>query len=180
MAIVANTLKENSFEIQMPNTPILASVVTSVDIAGTTLNETELPYTQLDVNVPGEKLTYGKLDLMFLMDENMDAYMEAYNTMVATAGPTSLEEKRKQYFQDVTIAVLNNSKSAAVRYITFVDCWFTFLGNISFDHAGVGGMNSSATLSFSYFIVSDTVSDTTGFNFIANYETNTTPADPFV
>ena len=179
MAIIANLLKENAFEIQMPNTPILASVVTSLDIAGTTLNETTLPHSSLDINVPGEKLTYGKLDLIFLVDENMDAYMEAYNTMVATAGPTSLESKREEFYQDVTVTILNNSRSAVVRTITFIDCWFTFLGNISFDNAASGNITSSATVSFSHFKISDTATDTTGFNK-TTYQTDITPPNPFV
>ena len=178
MAVIANLLKENSFEINMPSTPILASVVTSIDIAGTTLNEANLPHVNLDYNVPGEKLVYGKLDVTFLVDENLDSFMEVYNSMVATAGPTSLESKRKEWYQDVSVNILNNSRSDTVRTITFIDCWFTFLGNLSFDNAGSGNIVSAATLSFSHFEVGSVATDTTGFDKIT-YQTDILPPDPF-
>ena len=179
MAAIANLLKGNSFEIEMPKTPILASVVTSVDIASSSLDEVLLPYVEIDTNVPGEKITYGKLDLTFLIDENMDSYMEIYNFMTATAGPNTIESKRREFTQDVTVSILNNNKNAVVRKFIFTDCWFTFLGNISLDNSSSENVVGITTVSFSTIKIETPIIDTTGFNKI-NYTTELTPPNPFV
>ena len=45
-----------------------------------------------DIDIPGEKLTFGDFTLKFLVDENMENYMTIYNWLVGLGFPESTKE----------------------------------------------------------------------------------------
>jgi hypothetical protein len=173
-----NLLYGNKFEIYMPKTPILASMVTSIDVIGPSIGIVPVPFVELDINVPGEKVSFGKLELTFNVDEYLDSWMEVYNEMNATAGPHSIESLRKEHYQDIVINILNNSSSEVVRQIIFEDCWFNFLGSLALDTGSNENVLTSTTITYQSFRIESSQNDLTGFDK-ATYTTDITLPNPF-
>lgn len=173
-----NLLYSNKYEITMPLTPITASMVKSIEIVGMTVGEVNIPYQELDILVPGEKSVFGKLEITFLVDENLDSYMECFNEIQAVVGPHSKLESRKERYQDITITFLNNKSGAATRRMVFHDSWITFLGNLPMDNGPNEPISVFLTVNYHdmKFITLD--NDLTGFEK-TTYTTNIQDSDVF-
>ena len=52
---------------------------------GTAIQSTYLK----DIDIPGEKLTYGELNVRFLVDENLENYMKIHNWLTGLGFPES-------------------------------------------------------------------------------------------
>ena len=70
-----NFLSPVGFEFTLGNYPKVAFLCNSARIPELSLGVIEQPSYLKDIDVPGEKLTYGDLTLRFLVDENMENYM---------------------------------------------------------------------------------------------------------
>ena len=55
---------------------------------GTAIQSTYLK----DIDVPGEKLTFGDLNVRFLVDENLENYMKIHNWLTGLGFPESAQE----------------------------------------------------------------------------------------
>ena len=55
---------------------------------GTAIQSTYLK----DIDVPGEKLTYGELNVRFLVDENLENYMKIHNWLTGLGFPESAQD----------------------------------------------------------------------------------------
>ena len=55
---------------------------------GTAIQSTYLK----DIDLPGEKLTYGELNVRFLVDENLENYMKIHNWLTGLGFPESGQE----------------------------------------------------------------------------------------
>lgn len=179
MKATLNLARENKYQFFMQDLPILSNLVQSIDIEALALNEVPVNTPYLDIPKQGEKIVYGNFDVMYLVDENMDAYTEVYNYMNAMCGVYSIREERREFDFQASVLVYDNSLSKIVRTIKFEDCFPILLGNLAFDNTGSDPKQSSVTFTYSSFSITPTTSDTTGFE---NYNNGTEiyPEDPFV
>ena len=120
----------------------------------------EVPYSRIgNLAIPGDKLTFGELEAIIVVDENMNSYTEMYNclhrmvqkpersrlnrSMTDTAPPTTT---------DITLAMLS-SHNNVTRTIRYIDCVPTSLGQM--DMSAVAGdtiaITFPVTFRFSYF-----------------------------
>ena len=120
----------------------------------------EVPYSRIgNLAIPGDKLTFGELEAIIVVDENMNSYTEMYNwlhrmvqkpetsrlnrSMTDTAPPTTT---------DITLAMLS-SHNNVTRTIRYIECVPTGLGNMMME-ATTGDTTQitfPATFRFSYF-----------------------------
>lgn len=142
-----------NFDIVIPSLPVVSALAQDFLVPALTLNPMEVPNRFVDYTLAGEKLLYGELDIGFIMDNNMDAYVEVHNWMNLMAGAYDQPvEERQLLHNDVTLQLLNNHKNL-VRTFKFIDCWPTSLGAASYDLATAGQVKSILTMKFTAFTI---------------------------
>jgi hypothetical protein len=86
-----NFLSPVGFRFTLAKEPKVAFFSNSVRIPEITLGTTIQPSYLKDVDVPGDKLTYGDFSLSFLVDENLVNYMAIHNWITGLGYPESTQ-----------------------------------------------------------------------------------------
>tara|TARA_B000000557_G_scaffold155337_1_gene126080 strand:- start:264 stop:815 length:552 start_codon:yes stop_codon:yes gene_type:complete len=126
---------------------------------GTAIQSTYLK----DIDVPGEKLTYGDLNVRFLVDENLENYMKIHNWLTGLGFPDSPQQfinkttnedgirDDKDQFSDGSLHILNsNFKDIAV--VKFKDLFPIYLTSLEFDATESDLNYFTADVTFKYTI----------------------------
>ena len=116
-----------------------------------------------DIDLPGEKLTYGELNVRFLVDENLENYMKIHNWLTGLGFPESGQEfinkttnedgirDLKEQFSDGSLHILNsNFKDTAV--VKFKDLFPIYLTSLEFDATESDINYFTADVTFKYTI----------------------------
>jgi hypothetical protein len=141
-----NFLQPNAFKllINRKNFPNLEYFCQSVFHPELTANTAQLPYKLVsDVPMPGDKLTFGELTCMIILDENMNSYIEMYKwlsrivqtdlkTPLGNGTKTSNFTDEPPTYADITLSILSSSNNVT-RQIRYIDCIPVSLGNINFE-----------------------------------------------
>ena len=116
-----------------------------------------------NIDIPGERLTYGDLTLRFLVDENMENYISVYNWLKGLGFPESTQQfadlnndkdglrDPKQAFCDGTLSILN-SNYREVAKVKFNDLFPTSLTSLDFDATNTDVQYFTAEATFKYTI----------------------------
>ena len=116
-----------------------------------------------NIDIPGERLTYGDFTLRFLVDENMENYISVYNWLKGLGFPESTQEFRdlttdkdgirdpKEAFCDGTLRILN-SNYREVANVKFQDLFPTSLTSLDFDATNTDVQFLTAEATFKYTI----------------------------
>ena len=116
-----------------------------------------------DIDIPGEKLTYGDFTLRFLVDENMENYISVYNWLNGLGFPDSAKQYEdlttdkggirdsKQAFSDGTLRILN-SNLREIAAVKFKDLFPISLTSLDFDATNADVQYLTAEASFKYTI----------------------------
>jgi hypothetical protein len=155
-----NFLQPNSFKltIDRKNFPNLEFFCQSVLHPDMTAPAAEVSYKRIgNLPMPGDKLTFGELTCMIILDENMNSYTEMYNWMqriVQTVQKPSLNRSDAipPSHADMTVSILSSANNQT-RQIRYIDCVPVGLGNISFESMASGDqfITYPASFRFSYF-----------------------------
>lgn len=104
---------------------------------------------------PPDVLTYGDLDLTFIIDEDMKNYIEMLRWIEGITSPdnseqyANLKNSEAGIKSDITVILNNNHKNPNVKF-TFKDCFPTTLSALSFDITGSDIQYIEATSTFRY------------------------------
>ena len=116
-----NFLSGVGFKFNLAKHPKVDFFSNSAKIPQLTLGLATQPTYLKDIDVPGEKLTYGDFTLRFLVDENMENYMAIYDWLVGLGFPETTQEFKtlttdsadqrdlKEAFCDGTLRILNSN-----------------------------------------------------------------------
>ena len=127
------------------------------------LELTRQPSYLKNIDVPGERLTYGDLTLRFLVDENMENYISVYNWLKGLGFPETTKEYKdlttdkdgqrdnKEAFCDGTLRILN-SNYREVAKVKFTDLFPTSLTSLDFDATNTDIQFFTAEATFKYTI----------------------------
>lgn len=102
-----------------------------------------------------DELTYNNFDFSFIIDENMNNFLEVFNWMTGITGPKdfsqykNLKESRDGVISDITIVVLNSSKNSSMR-IEFKNCFPISLSEVVLDTTQSDLVYPEATVTFQY------------------------------
>ena len=75
---------------------------------GTAIQSTYLK----NIDIPGDKIDYQDLVIQFLVDEEMENYLEIYNWMMAIGYPDSIRQAQNNQirsYSDATLQILNSN-----------------------------------------------------------------------
>jgi len=150
------------FRFKCTKLPLVEFFCQTANVPSISLGEATVNTPLYDYPIPGDKVTYGSLDVSFLVDENLNNYKELHDwilglgfpndnlqyanlaassadtfpgsTASAAATGTSLKQPVSEggIYSDATLTILN-SKNIAKTEIRFHNLYPTSLGGLSYD-----------------------------------------------
>ena len=124
-----------------------------------------------NIDIPGERLTYGDFTLRFLVDENMENYISIYTWLKGLGFPETTQEFKdlttdkdgirepKEAFCDGSLRILN-SNYREVAKVKFKDLFPISLTSLDFDATNTDVQFLTAQATFKYTIYNLTSSIT--------------------
>ena len=158
-----NFLSGVGFKFNLTKFPKVDFFSNSARIPELNLELTRQPSYLKNIDVPGERLTYGDLTLRFLVDENMENYISVYNWLKGLGFPETTKEYKdlttdkdgqrdnKEAFCDGTLRILN-SNYREVAKVKFTDLFPTSLTSLDFDATNTDIQFFTAEATFKYTI----------------------------
>ena len=165
-----NFLSGIGFKFNLAKYPKVDFFSNSAKIPEISLELTKQPTYLKDIDVPGEKLTYGDFTLRFLVDENMENYMAVYNWLTGLGFPETTQQFKEittddanqrdltEAFCDGTLRILN-SNYREIAKVKFQDLFPISLTSLNFDATNADIQYFTAEASFKYTIY-DLISST--------------------
>ena len=139
-----NFLAPVGFKFTLAKYPKVSFFSNSARIPELSLGTAIQPSYLKDIDVPGEKLTYGDLTIRFLVDENMKNYMAVHNWLKGIGFPETPQQFKdqttdseglrdeKEVFSDGSLHILN-SNFQDVAIVKFNDLFPVGLTSLEFD-----------------------------------------------
>jgi len=164
-----NLLQPNKFQLNFSRTPNVQYFCQSVSVPGISLSEVPINNPFVDIYAPGEKAIYDLLNVTFLVDEELTAWLEIHNWIRAMTFPKEFEEYRKlgqlnrvanarsglqPQYSDAAITIFSSSNKPYYRfkfYEVFPTTLSTFIMNAADTPESI--MTADATFRYSYFDV---------------------------
>ena len=161
-----NFLQPNKFILNFTRLPNVRYFCQSVSVPGISLSETPITNPFVDIYSPGEKAIYDLMNVTFMIDEDLKAWLEIHDWIRAMTFPKEYAEYRnlprlsgKQennfpQFSDATITLLS-SKNNPIYNFKIYDCFPTSLSTfvMSALDSPETVMTADATFRFAYFDV---------------------------
>ena len=166
-----NFLSPVGFKFSLAKFPKISFFCNSASIPEISLGTFQQPSYLKQIDVPGEKLTYGDLDIRFLVDENMENYISIYTWLRGLGFPETTQQFRdittdvdgqrdpKEAFCDGTLRILN-SNYREVAKVQFNDLFPTSLTSLDFDATNTDVQYFTAEATFKYTVYKITSSTT--------------------
>lgn len=141
---------------RLPHVNYFCTAATIPDISLGETSSVDNPFIKLPV--PGDKLTFGRLDLTFRVDEDMENFQEIYNWLVALGYPDNFSQRgaigRTQIstgdvYPDGSLMVMTGNMTPNIE-ISFIDLYPASLSSLEFDIENTDVEYLKATVSFAY------------------------------
>ena len=161
-----NFLSPVGFKFVMSRTPNVDYFCQSASIPEVSIGAREISTPVKDYTVPGDKMTFGDLNLRFLVNEDLDNYFEIYKWLKGLTNPmntgdfqkylATVDEKGRdsdftKSMSDARLLVLN-SNYQSIASVNFFNIFPTSLTTLEFD-ASVTDINYfTAEVNFKYTI----------------------------
>ena len=139
-----NFLSPVGFKFTLAKYPKVDFFSNSARIPELSLGTAVQPSYLKDIDIPGEKLTFGDLTIRFLVDENMKNYMSVHNWLKGIGFPETPQQfadqttdkdglrDEKEVFSDGSLHILN-SNFQDVAIVKFNDLFPVGLTSLEFD-----------------------------------------------
>ena len=164
-----NFLAPVGFKFTLAKYPKVAFFSNSARIPELSLGTAIQPSYLKDIDVPGEKLTYGDLTIRFLVDENMENYMAMHNWLKGIGFPETPQQFADQttnvdglrdpleVFSDGSLHILN-SNFQDVAIVKFNDLFPVALTSLEFDatETDINYFTAEATMRYTVYNIFDT------------------------
>ena len=162
-----NFLSPSGFEFFLNRAPKVSFFSNSANIPGLNLGVAVQPTYLKDIDTPGDKIQFDDFILRFLVDENLENYMEIQNWIRGLGYPESLSEifdlqknsktpstsskNEMNIYSDGTLTVLGSSFKPNFK-IKFSDLWPYSLTTLNFDATDTDIQYFTADVIFKYTI----------------------------
>jgi len=158
-----NFLSPTGFLFNLAKEPKVSFLCTSARIPELSLQTAIQPSYLKDVDVPGEKLTYGDLNLRFLVDEDMSNYMAIHNWLTGLGFPETTQDFKDLVTNDENIfdmneqfsdgsLIIQNSNYRTNSIVKFKDLFPVSLSSLEFDTGAADIQYFTADATFKYTI----------------------------
>ena len=158
-----NFLAPVGFKFTLAKEPKVDFFSNSCRIPEISLGTALQPSYLKDIDVPGDKLTYGDFSFRFLVDENLENYMKIHNWLTGLGYPETTQQYKdlttnldgirdpKEAFSDGALHILNrNYRDIAI--VKFNDLFPVFLTPLEFEATDTDINYFTAEVTFKYTI----------------------------
>ena len=167
-----NFLSPTGFKFIIDKAPKVSFFGNQVNIPQMTLGVAQQPTYLRDIPLPGDKIQFEDFSIRFLVDENLDNYMEIFNWIRALGFPESLEEiyawqkkdfdinqpakSTQSFFSDATLEVLTSSQNPNFK-VKFEEMWPSSLSTLEFDATDedISYLTADVTFKYTIFNITD-------------------------
>jgi hypothetical protein len=162
-----NFLSPVGYKLTLNRSPKSAFFANSASIPGITLGVANHPNYLRDIPVPGDKMEFDDFSFRFLVDENLENYMEIQNWMRGLGFPESLKEiydlqksnidysrfnrSEMNLYSDGTLLVLTSSENSNFKVI-FKGLFPYELSALEFDSTAEDIQYLTAEVRFKYMM----------------------------
>jgi hypothetical protein len=161
-----NFLSPVGFKFNLHKAPKVDFYSNMANIPAITLGSALMSRYGKNIDIPGDKMTFDDFNLRFLVDENMENYMEIWNWMTGLGFPYSLEQYKnlkensdttdspavKTLFyerSDSTLQILNSNFNISSQVI-FTGMYPTYISSLEFDATSEDIRYFTAQVNFKY------------------------------
>ena len=158
-----NFLSPIGFKFTLAKDPKISFFSNSTRIPEINMGTANQPTYLKDLDVPGDKMTYGDFTLRFLVDENLENYMAVHNWLTGLGYPETTQQFRdlttddeglrdlKRQFSDGSLHILNsNFRPQAI--VKFKDLFPVSLTSLDFEASDTDVNDFTAEVSFKYTV----------------------------
>ncbi len=164
-----NFLSPTGFKFALKRSPGVAFFCNQANIPSLDLGIAEQPTYLKNIDVPGDKIQFGDLNLRFLVDEDLMNYMEIQNWIRGLGYPEKIKEfndlektavlgvetkfgqSGDDIYSDATLQILSSNLVPQFQVI-FSDCFPYSLSTVTFDATDTDIEYFTADVSFKYTI----------------------------
>ena len=164
-----NFLSPAGFQFSITKTPKVSFFCSSANIPMISFDTNIQPSYLKDIDIPGEKLTYGDLTIRFLVDENMQNYMAMHNWLKGIGFPETPQQFADlttdkdglrdplEVFSDGSLHILN-SNFQDVAIVKFNDLFPVGLTSLEFDatETDINYFTAEAVMRYTVYNIFDT------------------------
>ena len=160
-----NFLSPAGFKFTLKRSPKVAFFSNEANIPDLNLGVAVQTSYLKDIDLPGDKIVFGDLNLRFLVDENLENYMEIQNWIRGLGYPENLKQftdlqnqgiiqgnyvqDRQNIYSDGTLQVLTSSSIPNFQ-VVFKDLFPYSLGTLTFDATQTDIQYFTADVGFKY------------------------------
>ena len=160
-----NFLSPAGFKFTLKRSPKVAFFSNEANIPDLNLGVAVQTSYLKDIDLPGDKIVFGDLNLRFLVDENLENYMEIQNWIRGLGYPENLQQfaelqnqgiiqgnyvqDRQNIYSDGTLQVLTSSSIPNFQ-VVFKDLFPYSLGTLTFDATQTDVQYFTADVGFKY------------------------------
>ena len=164
-----NFLSPVGFKFSIVKIPKADFFANQAMIPGVDLGFAEQPTYLKNLPIPGDKMSYGDFQLRFLIDENMENYLEVHNWLRGLGFPDSLKEIYEwqssnpntlrgefNYTCDGTLNVLSSSNTPNFK-VKFLDMFPVSLSDLDFDatDSDIDYLTANVTFKYTIYNITD-------------------------
>ena len=158
-----NFLSGIGFKFNLGKFPKVDFFCNTARIPEITLDTTTQPSYLKNIDVPGEKISYGDLTIQFLVDENMENYKIVHDWITRLGFPETAQQfiekttdrdglrDMKEQFADGTLRILNSNFNEVAK-VKFLDMFPVSLSSLDFDATSTDVNYFTAQASFKYTV----------------------------
>jgi hypothetical protein len=162
-----NFLSPTGFKFTLTRTPKVSFFCNQANIPDLNLGIAKQPTYLKDIDIPGDKIVFGDLNLRFLVDENLENYMEIQNWIRGLGYPEEVKQfrdlsseglvqgryinDRQNIYSDGTLQILSSSQLPNFQ-VTFKELFPYSLSTMTFDATSTDVQYFTADVSFKYTI----------------------------
>ena len=159
-----NFLSPSGFQFNLARAPKVDFFSNSARIPGIQLGEIMVGNYLKSVPVPGDQVQFEDLTLSFIVDENLENFLEIHSWIYALGYPSSVQQFRDmvkdpqtgeidniRQYSDGTLTVLNSNFNP-MSYIKFKDMFPVSLSTLEFSASENDYTYFTATVTFKYLI----------------------------
>ena len=162
-----NFLSPTGFKFVLKRSPKVAFFCNQANIPDINLGIANQPSYLKDIDIPGDKIQFNDLTLRFLVDENLENYMEVQNWIRGIGFPEDLKEiydwqrtnpgmdlqdkNQMNLYSDATLTILTSSNNSNFK-VKFADIFPYSLTDLQFDATDSDIDYLTAEVTFKYTI----------------------------
>tara|TARA_B100000073_G_C23728297_1_gene569959 strand:+ start:1340 stop:1870 length:531 start_codon:yes stop_codon:yes gene_type:complete len=156
-----NYLSPAGFKFNIVKTPKVDFFSNSAKIPGIQLGNVKVGNYLKSIDLPGDNIQFEDLTLQFIVDENLENYLEIHDWIYGLGYPESVSDFQelitakdgskdlKEQFSDGTLAILNSNFNVSAR-VKFRDLFPISLSSLDFTATDTDYTYFTATVTFKY------------------------------